>query len=1104
MQGPVATLGSMHICPMCSGPVPHVGGPVAKTGAPGATLNGKPIALMGDMCVCVGPPDIIAQGNAGATINGIPIATVGCMTAHGGAITVGEPGAILTTNSPTPTATMPKHKIPFPPINTINKTLAVLTGNSKSLNKAVTNQNKLQEVAPVQQEEDSTEVTFTSTFPTEQLHFMAKKDSLVLFMGTFIKIFGLDIPAKAFEELYDDAQANDAKLTPTIVVKKKISEGSGKACYYSTPELQEIWIAEQVIKDAENDNKLRGELLVMLTEEYGHHLDFLLRNQYAQTLKKDGDRDEGAKYAYKLMYLNPIEQQDQLLGKANIEGRSIDLIWDFKDLHEALKEKVNTERQQQDDNIGDLEFYKAGLIEAHGQYGHGNVEKKALGSLFRNIYTEEKAKRILDTIYLGNWLRDFSQAVDPMIVRPMSNAINAAAQESVTPGSSGINTVDDVKALKDTTNVQYNPKRKDSTDMKMANGVNWKVEPTYTIEKIYPVMLSVEMLTTIVEFAAAKEFVHVKNTTKNDIKDYSGHLKKLREEYIEINTETLGVYRPEEHIDNPMKLGQMDSGTNRNDKKLYDKFVGYISDTHKLHKINKTYGMKNYIRSDSNYTVEGEPFLTAHQYIKKQFSIAGKKNGINNNQCLVAFGAGLHTLEDYFAHSNYTEVALIKHTEELVFPWVDKVTDPTNFTYNYNEIYNGEAYNKKHIILDNPTKIKPSYDRINKLAAYLPIVTGTFGLVDTAASVLPILNKNFFSIEIEPWENTPPDVRTEADILILEVLKDIDKAQATNAKGTNDSIYADYFEQLLQARDFINKYTPEFVQKTTHWITERLKVLFSFAQYFIIKSIAMVLNDAQVLLGKDLDMMEAGTFKIGINPSHTQLAKDDSKHNPMHELSALLAVEAVKKVGEKMLQVWGENASVSEVNAIVDATMTHPTTTTWQEPIIKEWLKKPENRKKVCDACSPSVMIERTFHAIKEIDASLQQIDGLLLNTQLIENITALFTNKDEAEKDAASLKKGIRKVIEKSREQTARIKELHEEWEQKFSPSVNCLEYKKYTIKPKDTLAAIAKKNNTKVAVLKKLNNIVDEHTIISGSVIKVPLKTENHQNETHTHNHH
>ena len=147
MPGPIATIGSMHVCPMCSGTVPHVGGPVAQSSAPGVLINGKPIALMGDICTCVGPPDMIVQGEAGVTVNGIPVATVGCMTAHGGSISMGEIGVTITSNTPNPTVTMPLSQIPFPKITIKDKILASVSGNTDKLKEAQENQEKVKEEA---------------------------------------------------------------------------------------------------------------------------------------------------------------------------------------------------------------------------------------------------------------------------------------------------------------------------------------------------------------------------------------------------------------------------------------------------------------------------------------------------------------------------------------------------------------------------------------------------------------------------------------------------------------------------------------------------------------------------------------------------------------------------------------------------------------------------------------------------------------------------------------------------------------------------------------------------------------------------------------------
>lgn len=85
----------MHTCPMVNpGPVPHVGGPIS-VGAPTVIVAGMPAARIGDMCVCVGPPDTIAKGSGTVMIAGMPAARLGDSTAHGGVIVVGAPTVLI-------------------------------------------------------------------------------------------------------------------------------------------------------------------------------------------------------------------------------------------------------------------------------------------------------------------------------------------------------------------------------------------------------------------------------------------------------------------------------------------------------------------------------------------------------------------------------------------------------------------------------------------------------------------------------------------------------------------------------------------------------------------------------------------------------------------------------------------------------------------------------------------------------------------------------------------------------------------------------------------------------------------------------------------------
>ena len=89
MGMPAARVGDMHVCPMWTGLVPHVGGPVIPPGCPTVLIGGMPAARIGDICACAGPPDVIATGSMSVLIGGMPAARMGDMTAHGGVIVMG-------------------------------------------------------------------------------------------------------------------------------------------------------------------------------------------------------------------------------------------------------------------------------------------------------------------------------------------------------------------------------------------------------------------------------------------------------------------------------------------------------------------------------------------------------------------------------------------------------------------------------------------------------------------------------------------------------------------------------------------------------------------------------------------------------------------------------------------------------------------------------------------------------------------------------------------------------------------------------------------------------------------------------------------------------
>ncbi len=87
---PAARVGDMHVCPMTTSTVPHVGGPALPPGAPQVLIGGMPALRVGDMCTCSGPPDTVIAGSGSVLIGGMPAARLGDSTAHGGSLVLGE------------------------------------------------------------------------------------------------------------------------------------------------------------------------------------------------------------------------------------------------------------------------------------------------------------------------------------------------------------------------------------------------------------------------------------------------------------------------------------------------------------------------------------------------------------------------------------------------------------------------------------------------------------------------------------------------------------------------------------------------------------------------------------------------------------------------------------------------------------------------------------------------------------------------------------------------------------------------------------------------------------------------------------------------------
>lgn len=123
---PAARISDMHTCPMWTGVVPHVGGPILPPCATTVMVGFLPAARVSDMLTCAGPPDVIATGSTTVMINYLPAARQTDLTVHGGLIVVGCPTVLI--GGPAPPAPPPP---PSPPSDLTPEEVAFMqAGNS--------------------------------------------------------------------------------------------------------------------------------------------------------------------------------------------------------------------------------------------------------------------------------------------------------------------------------------------------------------------------------------------------------------------------------------------------------------------------------------------------------------------------------------------------------------------------------------------------------------------------------------------------------------------------------------------------------------------------------------------------------------------------------------------------------------------------------------------------------------------------------------------------------------------------------------------------------------------------------------------------------------
>ncbi|WP_395344323.1 type VI secretion system tip protein TssI/VgrG [Ningiella sp. W23] len=683
-------------------------------------------------------------------------------------------------------------------------------------------------------DKDDTEETefyeLASLFAREQLYVLAKQLAEAPFMSALVTTFGSDIPVEAYAKLYELASDKSLPALEITVTKGSIK---GRLGAFDSSQ-NKILVAESLVKSAIDNDDDKAKLMALLIEEYGHSIDYMLRNSLS-SVGGDAMDDEGAKFAYQLISFEQVSAASINFAQVTSTPYSGDLVIDNAELSEALA-SVSSQEQMNDDKDGSLEFFGAGTGDANNpaSYGHQSIE-------FVLAETGFDEDSDLPRIYFGNWLRDFSQFVDPAIVRPSNAALKRIQNQGI------------------------------------------------SIPGLDTLRLSRQALTDLVALLAGMEFSQFGETLGTYCYKY-------------VNTDTLGVYRPEEHIDNPysQKNGKVDNS-------LIDKsFTPPYIETQV--QLNEETGLKNYI----NTPVKGQTFGTAVQYMTQELEHA--KNAGSTSEGLLHFGQALHVLEDYFSHSNFVEVCLIKL---------------------------GNKSRLKHSKLNELARnIYPVVETSN-VNGRIPIVTGRFGQTDVLASIGPKLAQ-LFQASFTDYEQAKPGERSPAQLAIKIVLKDLAAAQTADSKkeGTNYTglDYADYlekYEQLLLWQDELlrtkNKYLSKVLLSSIHYLSQTFIVIANFAIHHIIETVAHNIDDAQTILGD-----------TGENPTHSQLAKDHDTHH-FHELAALMAIEAVESLGESIKEYWGGVAGTNPVE-LAQSIIAHPLDIQIFDQIAIDWANANEDK----------------------------------------------------------------------------------------------------------------------------------------------------------------
>lgn len=318
----------------------------------------------------------------------------------------------------------------------------------------------------------------------------------------------------------------------------------------------------------------------------------------------------------------------------------------------------------------------------------------------------------------------------------------------------------------------------------------------------------------------------------------------------------------------------------------------------------------------------------------RQFARNGNKNDLY--EALRLLGTGCHCLEDYSAHSNYTELALIELGEEDVFPHVGRDTK-----------------------IQLPGARKSVY----------PIVTGTFGGTDFLHSVMGEFSDKATQSEIQELEGTMQQYQRqdEAKSVVQDLLN---KLPSSLFGGKDEAGKADELQQNAQAAQMANtQISPREPEEWANYISDCQKQIYPILEWHdeIMKTITETIDQIPVLpelIEQIQDQINVFVFSLLApfvlpiirqvkaelstgsaeiiksseeqqhivfnddncsDPTHSMLSKDHFS-NILNEPAGKVASQVLKWVVPQLIQAWDdESVDIRRLNdRIIHAVFHHP------------------------------------------------------------------------------------------------------------------------------------------------------------------------------------